>query len=299
VDKSLLSDEARREVVRRLARVVKLFEEELDDSPSLGELLEILSASVPTNSEFSIELPLVLPLKAKVGGNRPYRGSRKSRTPDLNDAVFVEAADFLSYLSRGLAEINDGTVVAPDELAAGILQALNDSELALKDVAMNEVVSLQSESPRKVTRARRGDVVAIPDKKGNYHLAVVVARNRFGMALGVLRGISRYPRVESPDRYRAASSAIYTDEHLVTDGTWPIIDHVEDLLSLFPDEPEIYHPPDLLSGPEVGEFGAAETSSGRLRNITKQEAEDVGLLNDAYRQVYLSEHLQELVEKYS
>jgi hypothetical protein len=182
-------------------------------------------------------------------------------------------------------------------LASAIFQALQGSGIAFADVSAADIVSLETEAPKKAVRVRRGDVVAIPRKSGGYTLAVVVARNRFGTALGPLRGSFPFPRVASESRYDASARPTYTDEVAIRNGTWSIVDHVEALLSLFPDEPGIYHAPDLQwPGIQIGEFGSAESPSGSLREISEQEAEEVGLLNGAYRQTCPSDYLQQLLD---
>jgi hypothetical protein len=123
-------------------------------------------------------------------------------------------------------------------------------------------------------------VLAIPALDGVYHLALVIARNRFGTALGPLRGGTAFPRLDGSERYQAGSRPIYTDEQLIADGAWPIVGHADDLLSLFPGEPELYHAPDLLwSGrQQIGEFAAAESPTGAMRQLDRREAERVGVL---------------------
>lgn len=93
----VLSAEVRAEGARALERLVDLFADELGGPPSVGEFLEVLSVSPPAASG----LPMPLRLTAKTKGNRRYSDNRKSRVAELNDAVFVEAADLLSLLAEG------------------------------------------------------------------------------------------------------------------------------------------------------------------------------------------------------
>lgn len=293
---SFLSDGARTEGARRLARLVGVLAEEINGAPAFGEFLETLSVAVPARGESLSRLPVPLHLKAKTKGNRRYVCNRKSRVAELNDAVFVEASDFLSFLD-GEARTTGSRDVTAGAIVSGILQILKQSVISFEDVSSTELVSLEPEMPKRTINAKRGDVVAIPSDGGSYHLAVVlVARNRFGTALGILRGKLRFPRIGGQDRYQARARPLYVDDHLIRNGAWPIVDHVDGLLSLFPDEPEIYHAPDQLwPGDQAGEFGSAESPSGGLRQIDKEEAEEVGLLSGAYRQVYVSGHLQQLL----
>lgn len=66
--------------------------------------------------------------------------------------------------------------------------------------------------------------------------------------------------------------------------------HDENLLLAFPAQPEIYHRPQpLIPGVSpVGRFGAAETADRKLRDVSREEAERLGLLNPGFRQTYPS-----------
>jgi hypothetical protein len=91
--------------------------------------------------------------------------------------------------------------------------------------------------------------------------------------------------------------AVYSDDDFISSGRWQIIGHDEALVALFP-EPEIYHRPQpAISGvPPVGPHGSAETASGRLRDIDREEAEDVGLLDGTHHQVYPPEILEKSLD---
>lgn len=91
-----------------------------------------------------------------------------------------------------------------------------------------------------------------------------------------------------------AHSAVHTEESRIKDGTWPIIDHDDELLAHFPANPEIYHKPHAWPGIiDTGEHGAAETADGTMRLIDAAEAETVGLHNGTYRQTRTAEHLEQ------
>jgi hypothetical protein len=59
------------------------------------------------------------------------------------------------------------------------------------------------------------------------------------------------------------------------------------LCSLFPGEPEIFHRPK-----PGAPFGRGETARGKLRDLTREEAEKLGLLSGRYRQTYTCEFLE-------
>jgi len=80
----------------------------------------------------------------------------------------------------------------------------------------------------------------------------------------------------------------------ITDGTWPIVAHDDDLLAHFPANPEIYHKPNAWPGIiDTGEHGAAETADGTMRLIDAAEAETVGLHDGTYRQTRTAQHLEQ------
>ncbi|GAA1848694.1 hypothetical protein [Asanoa iriomotensis] len=277
---------------RTVELMLEFFEDELDGPPTLGEFLEILNFSTPSGRG----LPRSLRLRATVKGGRRYVMNRASRVADLNDAVFVEAAELLvslvdSRLSNGGQELTGGG------LASALLQVVHESGVSFADLPAGEVVALDADKSRTI-RAVAGDVVAVPGRNGGYHLGVVIMRSRFGTAIGFLRGTSAVPRLDSSSHRQPRVRPLYTDDRAIADGTWPIVGHDEDLRALFPDQPEIYHAPGQPWSPvDLGEFGSAESPSGTLRPITRQEADEVGLLANGFSQTYPSEHLQELLDK--
>ncbi|MGW7361843.1 hypothetical protein ACWGI8_00075 [Streptomyces sp. NPDC054841] len=282
----------------QLTGIVADFAEEVGGPPTLGELLEILGWGAPAESEALAQpLPVPLTLKAKLKGNRRYQSGRPSRTGELNDAVFVAASDLLTELAEGAAA-RDGAPVTPAGLAAEITAVLRESAVELDDVEAGAVLSLTADVPkRKPQKPKRGDLLAIPAKEGGWHLALVIDRNRFGTALGLLRGTRAVPKVveERPDV--VSRPVFHTDDEQVVAGVWKTVGREESLLGLFPGDPEIYHGTEFDWPGDLGEFGAAESAeAGELRLIGKDEAREVGLTDGTYRQSWMSEHLQELLD---
>jgi hypothetical protein len=213
-----------------------------------------------------------------LAGGRPYRSESPSRVPDLDDDVFAEAGEYAHGLGGA-------------ELADFLLAELRGGRIILADVEPDEIGGLTVETPRKrVAKPKPGDVVAIPAAAGGYRPAVVLARNRFGTALGLFTGISPNGQV---GRLRSApGQPVYTDESLIKDGTWPVVDHDESLLELFPADPPIYHRPNAWPGIDTGEFGAAETADGTMTPISEDEAGELGLTDGTYRQTRHAAFLQ-------
>ncbi|HWE91418.1 MAG TPA: hypothetical protein VG317_18300 [Pseudonocardiaceae bacterium] len=281
------------EVAAGLAEVSAEFAEQVGGPPTLGEFLAVLGWAVPANSKATDDtFSTPLTLRATLKGNKRYPNPEASRVGDLNDAIFVDAMDHLVAVVDQVSAAT-GTSVTPAEFASAIAQALRTGKIPLADVDGEDVRKLAVEAPKKrYPKPAVGDVLAIPARRGGYHLAVVVARDRFGTALGLFRGTSAVPRLGPTVRDAPLPHAVYTDDQLVITGVWRVVGHDEGLLALFPAEPAVYHKPGQWPGIDLGEFGAAETADGTMRLIGSAEARDVGLQDGTYRQTVLAEHLQ-------
>ncbi|MCF6526624.1 hypothetical protein [Streptomyces sp. JJ36] len=272
----------------KLAALSDEFEEQVGSRPSLGELLQILGWA----SHGIYSAPLTFDVKLK-GGKR-YSGVGATRVGELNDSIFVDAASLLA----DAAEVSSGRPLSPLGLASFLTTSLKESGILLSDVTREDVEEVTVRAPKKVSKPEIGDVLAIPVSGAAYRMASVVARNRFGTALGFIRGKFQVPRPVIGEQAAACRFPIYTDDRLVAAGAWQVVDHDENLLSLFPAEPEIYHTPDLQwPGMNLGKFGAAERASGEIRLVEIGEAREVGLLDGTYRQSYLGESLEEFMDE--
>ena len=180
--------------------------------------------------------------------------------------------------------------MTPQQFASALLQVLQSGRIILADVAPADIRKLTADVPKKrIAKPRPGDVLAIPAKDGGYHMAVVVAQNCFGCALGLFHGTSAQGQLDADLRRSPRKYPVHTGDDLVTNGTWKIVDHDDRLLALFPSDPVIYHRPNAWPGiADTGQFGAAETSDGTLRLIGPDEAREVGLEDGTYQQVWLA-----------
>ncbi|WP_169809276.1 hypothetical protein [Actinomadura chibensis] len=277
-------------LVSELASISAEFGEQVGRRPSLGELLELLGWA----SHGVYPAPLAFNVNLK--GGRRYSGLGGSLVGELNDSIFVDATSFLAAMAEGA----DGRLSSTSKLASSLTSALKDPRISLEDVAGGDIAELTVDAVKNISKPRIGAILAIPAspaRGGGYYLASVVARNRFGTALGLLRGKFDIPRIVSGGNLTVRQFPIYTDDRLVANGAWKVVGHDDDLLSLFPAEPEIYHAPDLQwPGMELGEFGAAEKPSGEIRLIEIDEARAVGLLDGSYRQSYPGEFLEQALE---
>ena len=276
-----------------LEAVVTSFQDDLGDAPTFAEFLEILEFAAPTDSpEIDIH-PGSLQWTAKVGRQR-YGSSRESRVAELNDATFAEAVAFIKEVGDHVSAAT-GHPANASTLAEAVLEVLKGSGIRFADVSGSEIYELKSSATRRSVRPKAGDIVAIPIPSG-YRMAIVVTRNRFGTALGLLGGATPVPRVSRATTQTRSPMTVYTDGSQFANGAWFIVGHDETLLRLFPSEPEIYHRPNrIFPNVDLGEFGAAESPSGALRKITEEEANHVGLADNSYKQVTVSTHLQQML----
>lgn len=286
------------EVAAGLAEVASDFADEVGGPITLAEFLEVLGWAVPANSE-AIDgvFPQPLTFKVTLTGGERYGSDEPSRVPELNDAVFEDAGECQAALAERLSAAT-GAPVTPRRLAEALLQVLRSGRIPLADVQGADIRGLTAEAPGKRSpRPRPGDVLAIPALRRGHHLAVVLARNRFGTALGLFEGRSPQGRLDPELREAPRRHPVYTEESQLGNGVWKIVGHDESLLALFPADPPIYHEPDAWPGiVDTGEFGAAETADGSLRFIDADEAREVGLQDGTYRSGYLAEQLPKILD---
>lgn len=289
-----LSSESREEARLKLGEVVGRFQDEIGSPPTLGEFLEIVGLAVPSASDDFDASPGTFRLDAKVGGKR-YRPGRDSRVAELNDATFVDASSFLAFIGERVSAAQ-GHAAPPDDLAVTILGVIQHEDVVFDDVRGTDISSLVATAQKPAAKPKLGDVVAIPVGNSGYRMAVVIARNRFGTAIGLLGPATAHPHLSKASLETAVRKFVYTDDQLFAKRVWLIVGNDDKLLSLFPSDPEIYHGPDpIFPNAQLGEFGAAETAAGVMRQIAKSEAEDVGLLDNSYRQLFVSTYLHQLL----
>ena len=158
--------------------------------------------------------------------------------------------------------------------------------------------SPQKSPKRRSSKAQPGDVIAIPSPDGGYYFVVLLATNTFGWAFGILQGKHKARRLAAAATLKPLPQHVYSGGRFVANGRWPVIACRPDLLQLFPTDPEIYHrKSDHRDNPNIGEYGSGETAAGKLRNLTKQEAEEIGLLTREYKQGWLEEIFEQYLAK--
>jgi hypothetical protein len=294
---------------RGLKEVADEFADELERRPSSAELFEVVAQALKSVgderlSDVSPANVTALKPQIKKGAKRldsqQEAGEPEASVSDLNDAAFVVAGDLVADLADGfkreteraptLNELCDLLVSAAQRCDAGLLADINPADIAGVKAEVNK--------KRKI-KAEVGDIVAIPLDDGEYAIAVILAKNTFGVAYGFFEGASKIPRPFSVNSHPpVAPHPVYSTDALVANGRWKIVGHDAALLSLFPSEPEIYLRQQVIPGmpdygKNIGPYGSGQTASGRTRDLTKEEAEELGLLDGTYRQTFVAQYLED------
>jgi hypothetical protein len=263
--------------------VVDAFVEDIGRAPGLVELLEILYDGARTLPDDA--LADAHPDEIVGYTERPRVRSRDTdAVGDLNDGAYVAASGaFNRWWQAG-----PGTPVTAADLGTAVLDALRlAGPVLLGGQDATHLTAIAPKLRRARARARVGDVIAVPTSDHDYHLVVLVCRNRFATAFGLFHG--RYPlRTPPVDLAARATAAVrYSSEDAIATRRWRIVSHDEHLLAIFPADPEIYHAPQppFPGLPRIGEFGAAETADGQLRDLTSAEARTIDL-GGSYQQYY-------------
>lgn len=289
-----------------LREIAESFSEEIGRLPSLPELLEILTWGLrgsPNEILSDVNPANVVALHARFAKGRTKTNSADSApsaVDELNDAAFSAASDTVASVARavGAAEGNAPTL---ERLLEVIAASLRDASNSLTSDDASALAILKPELLRrgKVT-LRPGDIVAIPAPDGAFFTAVVLDRNAFGTAYGLFEGAGPIRRVSAESHPSTLPFPVYTGDESLANGSWRIVGHDDELRKLFPAEPEIYHRAQVISGgPKIGKFGSAESASGRMRDLTKEEADALGLLTGEYRQVYTPELFERYLQKHA
>jgi len=298
--------------VQGLKEIAGEFEDEIGRRPSSAELFEIITWALKSGAGDKLSdvhpanlialKPQVKKGAGKVSSSTTETDETKSVVKDLNDASFVVAGDLVAALMDGIEKAT-GKPPSLNELCMLLVEALHhsDDDLLLNS-SREDIMNVKPEVKKKgKIVAEIGDVVAIPEEDGGYFIAVILAKNKkYGVAYGFFDGTSKLPQSVSAESHpKVKPHPIYSSDEFIASGRWKIIGHDDDLRALFPAEPEIYYRKQVIPGAEkhgekIGPYGSARTPSGATRDLTKEEAEELGLLNNTYRQFYLPE----LLEKY-
>jgi len=293
----------------RLQEVAEEFSDAIGRRPTSTELFEILTWALKSTSDdilADIQLASIIALKPQVKkGAKPFDSwvntkDMPSAVSDLNDATFVVAGDFLVELTNAIKQ-ETGQLPTLDALCKSIIEVLHRcDENLLADISPAHITGVKAEVKKQQKIASKiGDIVAIPAKNGEDFIAIILAKNKYGVAYGFFEGTSKLKPVSIHAHPPVRRYPIYSSDEFTQNGRWKIIGHDEELRSLFPADPETYFRKQVIPGAEkyggkIGPYGSGKTATGALRDLTQAEAEEIGLLSGQYRQVYLPE----ILEKY-
>lgn len=288
-------------VVKEIHEITEAFAEDMERNPTAMELFAVLwwglqSASHDMLADLHPGNVISLKMQIKKDGKKALHDIDLQSVSDLNDNTFVVAGDFLSSLSN-IMKADLGAAPTWKQFSDTLISGLNQcDDHLLSDINPAHIAGIKARiSKRSKTISKPGDIVAIPAANGKYFIACVLVKNRIGTAYGLFKGTSKIKPVSISSHPEPEPYPVYSGNLFVENGRWRIIGHDPGLLSLFPSDPEIFHAPQKISsGVKIGPYGAAEAiSSGQLRQLSKTEAEAIGLLNGQYRQTYLEEYLEQ------
>jgi hypothetical protein len=289
-----------------LREIVESFTLEIGRRPSLHELLQILTwglRGAPDDILSDSHPANVSALRPRFTKGRKTVGSAEGHTSsvdDLNDSAFSSATEVLAKVARSI-NADEGKPPTLARLLALITTSLCETGDSLISDDPSDLAAIQPEvSRRGKTAVRPGDIVAIPAADGEFFTGVVLERNAFGTAYGLFKGKGPLRRFSLGAQPPIMRFPVYTGDESVASGRWRILGHDDELRKLFPQEPEIYHRQQLLAaGPKIGKYGSAETASGKMRDLTHEEADALGLLTGEYQQAYMPEELEQYLQKHA
>ena len=184
-------------LARGWAELISQFADETGRLPSGSELAEVLTWAFRSFADRVGGFPphtVVEAVRVQSSGDRAVKpesekraGEIASEVDQLNNSVFVIAADLVSEAVAALARPGG----RPS--AQAVLRLLHDG---LEQARASKLVELPDDSaehwkiraPGKKARMRIrvGDIVAVPVGPDRYRHVIVVAKNRFGTAAGIL-----------------------------------------------------------------------------------------------------------------
>lgn len=283
------------------------FEEEAGRKPTCAEFFEVLTEGLretPDDTLADVNTANVLALRPRPACAAAAEGE-KSAVADLNDNVFNLAAD-LTAEAAGSLKAGAGTAPTLEALCASLAEALRlCPDEMLGDAKPADITAVEAEVEGKKARggkkraSRVGDLVAIPAEGGEYYTAVVVAKNTTGTAYGFFEGTTPLEGATASGRAPLPKpNPLYSGDRFVGKGRWKIVGHDEAALAHFPEQPEIYYPPGLPEWMSKGPYGAAQRQDGSFRDLSREEAEEIGLLGEGggYRTVYQDDELEKYLD---
>ena len=286
-----------------LRELAEDFADEVGRPPTCAEFFEVLAEGLretPDDMLSDINTANVLALRPQPAC-AAAAGGEESAVANLNDNVFNLAAELMAE-AAGRLRAGAGAAPTLEALCAALAEALRlcPAEM-LGDARPADITAIEAEVEGKKARggkkraSRVGDIVAIPAEGGGFYTAVVVAKNTFGTAYGLFEGATPLEGATAAGRAPLPKpNPLYAGDRLVGTGRWQIVGHDEAALAHFPERPELYHRPGLPQWLSKGAYGAAQLPGGGFRDLSREEAEEIGLLREGgYKGVYQDDQLEE------
>jgi hypothetical protein len=221
-----------------------------------------------------------------------------SRVSGLNDAPFAEAVEGLTSICQEACD-ELGSPLTLAELLEIVVEGVRGVRPELLQMPPDQLLvgfrPILTKSTGKLVW-QVGDICAIPRKAGGYCLGVFLENRR---QIGPMFGF--FAHVFSSPRPRRLAT------HPVLPHAWPMILLAEgnavvrrvgndpSLVARFPANREIFCEPDDSTNSK--EYGYAVSSSDAIRQLTKQEADEIGLFSVDFRQVLSYQDVEGLVDR--
>ncbi len=270
-----------------LGELVDEFETEIGRRPWTVEVAELIAwglRSIPGDLIADLVPAAVVRVEITPRGESPPDGSQVS---ELNDACFVAAAELVQAAAADIesAGVAPLTTSVCDRIAAELRANVH----LLGDDPPPTIARVAVIAKKSAKRTKVGDLVAIPASKGEFYVAVVIAKNRFGVAFGLFEGRHPAAPVTIAKHPEVRRHPVYSGDPAISSGRWKVIGHDDALRALFPNNPEIFH----RAGPATGPHGIGETADGAIRELSEEEERELGLRDGTYDAILLTDELEQ------
>jgi hypothetical protein len=278
--------------------IIDEFQEMKGRKPKINELLSILLIEIQSLSNdlyedissSNITHLYAITEKDHCSSKNPFHLSNE--LSNLGDGVFSASANFLVEISR-LIQKNMGQNPTLNDFCLILIRSLNDY-----DSSIFYGYSQIKAKYKKITPSR-GDIISIPldsasSEHSFFYMLVLIEKNQFGFAFGLFSGIFKHIDIHQIHHLKIKKYPIYSGTRFISNRKWAIIGNNPKALSLFPNHPEIFHYKIYNQDDEnIGFFGSGESPNGTLRDLTEQEAIEIGLFSERYESTYLEEELKQ------
>ena len=215
---------------------------------------------------------------------------------ELNDNCFVTTSDFISALIKENLQSDDYEITIKSVFHLIIIALHKFDTTPFEDYDKLEIqkVDIKFVSKKKI-RIKQGDVITIPLSDTTFAIAIMIEKTSFGTGYGIFN--KRYSSFSFKQLVsdEVLKYQLFTVDTPVQEGVWKIMFNDKNLLNRFPKTLEKFHSPLLFDSAKP--YGLGETSDGTLRKLSKEEAEEIGILSKDFDQVLLPEELKDFLNE--